>query len=82
MYAPTIWLGAFSVGPDSFFLFQLLKRRNVDVLNQEEAMLESPLVDSYLTSPVTVSVSICLTPLTQHGQGETHAGPSEEFFLH
>lgn len=52
----------------------------MDVLNQEEAMLESPLVDSYLTSPVTVSVSICLMPLTQHGQAETHAGPSEELF--
>lgn len=28
----------------------------MDVLNEEEAMFESPLVDSYLSSPVTVSV--------------------------
>uniref|UniRef100_A0A674NDE2 Importin subunit alpha n=1 Tax=Takifugu rubripes TaxID=31033 RepID=A0A674NDE2_TAKRU len=35
---------------------QLFKRRNVDVLNEEEAMFESPLVDSYLTSPVTEGV--------------------------
>lgn len=27
----------------------------MDVLNEEEAMFESPLVDSYLTSPATVS---------------------------
>lgn len=81
MYAPIIWLGCIFCGTwQIFILFQLLKRRNVDVLNQEEAMLESPLVDSYLTSPVTVSVSICLMPLTQHGQAETHAGPSEELF--
>lgn len=38
------------------FKSQLFKRRNVDVLNEEEAMFESPLVDSYLSSPVTVSV--------------------------
>lgn len=36
-------------------LSQLFKRRNVDVLNEEEVMFESPLVDSYLSSPVTVS---------------------------
>uniref|UniRef100_A0AAQ6AID7 Importin subunit alpha n=1 Tax=Amphiprion ocellaris TaxID=80972 RepID=A0AAQ6AID7_AMPOC len=30
---------------------QLFKRRNVDILNEEEAMFESPLVDSYLSSP-------------------------------
>ncbi|CAF99513.1 unnamed protein product, partial [Tetraodon nigroviridis] len=35
---------------------QLFKRRNVDLLNEEEAMFESPLVDSYLTSPVTEGV--------------------------
>uniref|UniRef100_A0A4W6CFP4 Importin subunit alpha n=1 Tax=Lates calcarifer TaxID=8187 RepID=A0A4W6CFP4_LATCA len=35
---------------------QLFKRRNVDILNEEEAMFESPLVDSYLSSPVTVSI--------------------------
>ncbi|KAF3833576.1 hypothetical protein F7725_024780 [Dissostichus mawsoni] len=35
---------------------QLFKRRNVDVLNEEEAMFENPLVDSYLTSPVTEGV--------------------------
>uniref|UniRef100_A0A8C5GAP6 Importin subunit alpha n=1 Tax=Gouania willdenowi TaxID=441366 RepID=A0A8C5GAP6_GOUWI len=34
---------------------QIFKRRNVDVLNEEEAMFESPLVDSYPGSPVTVS---------------------------
>uniref|UniRef100_A0A665UT43 Importin subunit alpha n=1 Tax=Echeneis naucrates TaxID=173247 RepID=A0A665UT43_ECHNA len=35
---------------------QLFKRRNVDILNEEEAMFESPLVDSYLSSPVTEGV--------------------------
>lgn len=30
----------------------------MDLLNEEEAMFESPLVDSYLTSPVTVSVCV------------------------
>ncbi|KAK5911583.1 hypothetical protein CgunFtcFv8_005745 [Champsocephalus gunnari] len=35
---------------------QLFKRRNVDVLNEEEAMFENPLVDSYLSSPVTEGV--------------------------
>ncbi|KAA8586131.1 hypothetical protein FQN60_007700 [Etheostoma spectabile] len=35
---------------------QLFKRRNVDVLNEEEAMFESPLVDSYLSSPATEGV--------------------------
>uniref|UniRef100_A0A672I2X3 Importin subunit alpha n=1 Tax=Salarias fasciatus TaxID=181472 RepID=A0A672I2X3_SALFA len=30
---------------------QLFKRRNVDVLNEDETMFESPLVDSYLSSP-------------------------------
>ncbi|XP_028316567.1 importin subunit alpha-7 [Gouania willdenowi] len=35
---------------------QIFKRRNVDVLNEEEAMFESPLVDSYPGSPVTESV--------------------------
>lgn len=40
----------------TFFSFQkLFKRRNVDVLNEDETMFESPLVDSYLSSPVTVS---------------------------
>lgn len=28
----------------------------MDILNEEEAMFESPLLDSYLTSPATVSV--------------------------
>uniref|UniRef100_A0A3Q2ZUX2 Importin subunit alpha n=1 Tax=Kryptolebias marmoratus TaxID=37003 RepID=A0A3Q2ZUX2_KRYMA len=37
---------------------QLFKRRNVDVLNEEEVMFESPLVDSYLSSPVTVSEGV------------------------
>lgn len=32
----------------------------MDLLNEEEAMFESPLVDSYLTSPVTVSVCVCV----------------------
>ncbi|KAK7898415.1 hypothetical protein WMY93_019268 [Mugilogobius chulae] len=32
------------------------KRRNVDVVNEDEAMFESPLVDAYLTSPVTEGV--------------------------
>lgn len=42
----------------TFFSFQkLFKRRNVDVLNEDETMFESPLVDSYLSSPVTVSSS-------------------------
>lgn len=27
----------------------------MDILNEEEAMFESPLVDSYLSSPATVS---------------------------
>lgn len=31
----------------------------MDVLNEEEAMFESALVDSYLTSPVTVSPPAC-----------------------
>ncbi|KAG7250669.1 hypothetical protein CRUP_033937, partial [Coryphaenoides rupestris] len=35
---------------------QLFKRRNVDMLNEEAAMFESPLVDSYLNSPVTEGV--------------------------
>lgn len=35
----------------------------MDVLNEEEAMFESPLVDSYLSSPVTVSVYF---PITSH----------------
>ncbi|PWA15268.1 hypothetical protein CCH79_00008567, partial [Gambusia affinis] len=35
---------------------QLFKRRNVDVLNEEEVMFESPLVDSYLNSPATEGV--------------------------
>lgn len=30
----------------------------MDILNEEEAMFESPLLDSYLTSPVTVSVCV------------------------
>ncbi|KAG7265353.1 hypothetical protein CRUP_027078, partial [Coryphaenoides rupestris] len=34
----------------------LFKRRNVDMLNEEAAMFESPLVDSYLNSPVTEGV--------------------------
>uniref|UniRef100_A0A7N8X3P6 Importin subunit alpha n=1 Tax=Mastacembelus armatus TaxID=205130 RepID=A0A7N8X3P6_9TELE len=37
---------------------QLFKRRNVDILNEEEAMFDSPLVDSYLSSPVTVSEGV------------------------
>lgn len=44
----------------------------MDILNEEEAMFESPLVDSYLTSPVTVSVCVFLMPVTQH----TRAGTS------
>lgn len=39
-----------------FSHWQLFKRRNVDILNEEEAMSESPLVDSYLSSPATVSL--------------------------
>ncbi|KAJ0054788.1 hypothetical protein NL108_003011 [Boleophthalmus pectinirostris] len=35
---------------------QLFKRRNVDIVNEDEAMFESPLVDAYLTSPVTEGV--------------------------
>ncbi len=35
----------------------------MDILNEEEAMFESPLVDSYLSSPVTVSVHF---PNTTH----------------
>uniref|UniRef100_G3P3I7 Importin subunit alpha n=1 Tax=Gasterosteus aculeatus aculeatus TaxID=481459 RepID=G3P3I7_GASAC len=35
---------------------QLFKRRNVDVLNEEEAMFESPLVDPFLSSPTTEGV--------------------------
>uniref|UniRef100_A0A8C7WQ14 Importin subunit alpha n=1 Tax=Oryzias sinensis TaxID=183150 RepID=A0A8C7WQ14_9TELE len=35
---------------------QLFKRRNVDVLNEEEAMFESPLVDPSVSSPVTEGV--------------------------
>uniref|UniRef100_A0A8C5AT19 Importin subunit alpha n=1 Tax=Gadus morhua TaxID=8049 RepID=A0A8C5AT19_GADMO len=35
---------------------QLFKRRNVDMLSEEAAMFESPLVDSYLNSPVTEGV--------------------------
>lgn len=42
---------------NSMYTLQLFKRRNVDVLNEDETMLESPLADSYLNSPVTVSVS-------------------------
>lgn len=49
----------------------------MDLLNEEEAMFESPLVDSYLTSPVTVSVCVCFfMPVTQH----THAGTSGGLF--
>lgn len=40
----------------SLLFKKLFKRRNVDILNEDEAMFESPLVDSYLSSPVTVSV--------------------------
>lgn len=47
----------------------------MDLLNEEEAMFESPLVDSYLTSPVTVSVCFFM-PVTQH----THAGTSVGLF--
>ncbi|XP_054620287.1 importin subunit alpha-7 [Dunckerocampus dactyliophorus] len=35
---------------------QLFKRRNVDALTEEEAMLESPLVDSHMSLPVTEGV--------------------------
>lgn len=48
----------------------------MDLLNEEEAMFESPLVDSYLTSPVTVSVCVFLMPVTQH----IHAGTSRRLF--
>lgn len=50
----------------------------MDLLNEEEAMFESPLVDSYLTSPVTVSVcvSVFLMPVTQC----IHAGTSRGLF--
>lgn len=46
----------------------------MDVLNEEEAMFESPLVDSYLSSPVTVSVYIpnpTHTTLTKRDSGRT-----------
>lgn len=36
----------------------------MDILNEEEAMFESPLVDSYLSSPVTVSIDCSNTTLT------------------
>lgn len=55
----SVWLGSYLCCLASLWLStiwsQLFKRRNVDVLNEEEGMFESPLVDSYLSSPVTVS---------------------------
>lgn len=46
----------------------------MDVLNEEEAMFESPLVDSHLSSPVTVS-----SP-AQRRQREDYAGPTGGLF--
>lgn len=48
----------------------------MDVLNEEEAMFESPLVDSYLTSPVTVRARVFLAHVIQ----QTHAGTSGGLF--
>lgn len=47
----------------------------MDVLNEEEAMFESPLVDSYLTSPVTVSVCVCVC--LSHACYSTHSCRNE-----
>ena len=51
---------------------QLFKRRNVDMLSEEAAMFESPLVDSYLNSPVTVS-STQIAPHLEPISTQTHA---------
>lgn len=46
----------------------------MDILNEEEAMFESPLVDSYLNSPVTVSVNyLNATYTTQTKRGSHRA---------
>lgn len=48
----------------------------MDLLNEEEAMFESPLVDSYLTSPVTVSACVVFffMPVTQRTPAGTSGG--------